>query len=92
MSPEGGGGGIDVQDQGGGVFRVRIAAGGEHTVRASPAVLARVARTGEAPERTVERAFVFLLEREPPGSILRRFALEDIARYFPEFWTEMATT
>ncbi|TMC50943.1 MAG: hypothetical protein E6J14_00375 [Chloroflexi bacterium] len=83
---------IEVQDQGGGLFRVRIATGGEHTVRASPVVLSRVARPGELPAGTVERAFVFLLEREPPGSILRSFALEDIARYFPEFWTEMTTS
>jgi hypothetical protein len=33
----------------------------------------------------VERSFAFLLEREPPGSILRSFDLLEIARYFPEY-------
>jgi hypothetical protein len=49
-----------------------------------------VATAGEPPEQTLRRAFDFLLEREPAESILRSFALEDIARYFPEFWEEMA--
>ena len=33
----------------------------------------------------VERCFAFLLEREPKESILRRFDVSVIARYFPEF-------
>jgi hypothetical protein len=33
----------------------------------------------------VRRSFEFLLEREPNTSILRRFALSDIERYFPEY-------
>lgn len=33
----------------------------------------------------VEAAFRFLLEREPKESILRRFDVRVIARYFPEF-------
>ena len=56
---------------------------------ARPPVIARVARVGESPAATVRRAFEFLLEREPPSSILRRFALEDIGSYFPEFWSAM---
>jgi hypothetical protein len=42
-----------------------------------------------APASTVEdlvtRSFEFLLEREPPTSILRTFALPDIERYFPDY-------
>jgi len=42
-----------------------------------------------APYSTVEdlvtRSFEFLLEREPPTSILHTFALPDIERYFPDF-------
>ena len=42
-----------------------------------------------APYSTVEdlvrRSFDFLLEREPPTSILHTFALPDIERYFPDF-------
>ncbi|TMC54424.1 MAG: hypothetical protein E6J20_05010 [Chloroflexi bacterium] len=36
-------------------------------------------------EDLVRRSFDFLLEREPPGSILREFDLSVIQRYFPEY-------
>jgi hypothetical protein len=36
-------------------------------------------------EDLVKRSFVFLLEREPPSSILATFELSTIPRYFPEF-------
>lgn len=83
---------VVVEPQGGEVYRVRVGDRTEHQVTARPEVLARVARAGETPSQTISRAFRFLLEREPPESILRRFALEEIAHYFPEFWTEMAIT
>ena len=42
-----------------------------------------------APYSTVEdlvrRSFEFLLEREPPTSILHTFALPDIELYFPDY-------
>ena len=38
-----------------------------------------------AVEDLVSRSFDFLLVREPPGSILRRFDLSVIQRYFPEY-------
>lgn len=40
---------------------------------------------GQPVEVLVERSFRFLLEREPPQSILRQFGLMDIAHYFPEY-------
>lgn len=40
---------------------------------------------GSMVEDLVMRSFKFLLEREPPQSILRRFSLPDIERYFPEY-------
>jgi hypothetical protein len=40
-------------------------------------------------ETVVRESFVFLLEREPPTSILRSFSLEQIAGYFPEYYEEM---
>ena len=56
----------------------------EHSVTVSKADKERF-----APDSTVEdlvtRSFEFLLEREPPTSILRTFALPDIERFFPEF-------
>ena len=42
-------------------------------------------------ERMVRETFAFLLEREPATSILRRFSLDDVSRYFPEFHDELQT-
>jgi hypothetical protein len=36
-------------------------------------------------ERLVERSFDFLLEREPPSSILATFDLAVIQHYFPDY-------
>ena len=36
-------------------------------------------------ERLIEKSFEFLLQREPNTSILRRFDLPIIGRYFPEY-------
>ena len=59
-----------------------------HEVRASRAELERLA-PGAKPERVLEAAFRFLLEREPKESILPRFGIGVIARYFPEFEREL---
>lgn len=37
------------------------------------------------PERCIEAAFRFLLDREPKESILGRFDVTVISRYFPDF-------
>jgi len=41
------------------------------------------------PERCLDAAFRFLLDREPKESILKRFDMEIIGRYFPEFDREL---
>jgi hypothetical protein len=41
------------------------------------------------PEHCIEAAFQFLLDREPQESILRRFDITVISRYFPEFEREL---
>ena len=41
------------------------------------------------PERCLEAAFRFLLDREPKESILARFDISVISRYFPEFEQEL---
>jgi hypothetical protein len=43
------------------------------------------------PLHLVEESFEFLLEREPNTSIMKEFALTDIARFFPEYVEEMRT-
>ena len=42
-------------------------------------------RNGADAARLIEAAFRFLLDREPKESILARFDVSVIARYFPEF-------
>ena len=59
----------------------------EHRVRVRPQDLERWGRgtQREDVEDLVRRSFDFLLEREPPESILREFDLEVIRSYFPEY-------
>lgn len=38
----------------------------------------------------VRETFAFLLEREPATSILKRFSLDVVPTFFPEFYTELA--
>ena len=73
------------------VFEVEVAEGSDstrHRVTLRAADFARLAG-GATPERTVEAAFRFLLDREPKESILSRFDVSVIARYFPEFEREL---
>jgi hypothetical protein len=85
---------IEVKSEGGRdplTFSVAIREGrGEtrHAVTVKAADLARLAG-GATPQALVEAAFAFLLEREPKESILARFDLSVIARYFPEFEREL---
>lgn len=57
----------------------------QHDVNVSPDELRRLAPGLTEPTSLVERSFRFLLDREPKESILRRFALGDIERYFPDY-------
>jgi hypothetical protein len=45
----------------------------------------RLAPGAATPDDLVRRSFEFLLQREPKESILRRFELPVIGRYFPEY-------
>jgi hypothetical protein len=74
-------------------FRVKIADGTsstEHEVTLSQEDFAKWSFERESPERFIERCFEFLLAREPKESILRRFDVRDITRYFPEFESEIS--
>ena len=82
---------ISVEASGAGVYRVvvtepRATTTHEVTVRAED--VARYA-PGATPERLLEASFEFLLAREPASSILSRFALPVIERYFPEYPREI---
>jgi hypothetical protein len=58
----------------------------EHTVTVPEGMAGGL---GTDDETLVRRSFAFLLEREPAGSILRRFDLPVIGRYFPEYEQEI---
>jgi hypothetical protein len=56
-----------------------------HTVIVSPAYYEKLTSRRISVEELVRRSFEFLLERESNTSILRRFDLPEIGRYFPEY-------
>lgn len=60
----------------------------EHEVIIDHATLDDLA-PGATPEALVAESFRFLLEREPPESILRRFELPIIGRYFGDYAVEI---
>jgi hypothetical protein len=73
-------------------FRVRVTESGSdttHDVTVSPKDYTRLTNGKVEPEELVRRSFEFLLEREPKESILKRFDLSLISRYFPEYEREI---
>jgi len=73
-------------------FDVTVGDGGSetrHRVTLARADYNRLTGGRHTPEQCVEAAFEFLLEREAKESILSRFDLTVISRYFPEFEREL---
>ena len=73
-------------------FCVRVTEAGTettHDVTVTPNDYARLANGKVQPEELLRRSFEFLLEREPKESILTRFDLSVISRYFPEYEREI---
>jgi hypothetical protein len=60
-----------------------------HHVTMAQETYQRLTAGRHAPERCLEAAFRFLLDREPKESILGRFDVTVISRYFPEFEREL---
>jgi hypothetical protein len=60
-----------------------------HHVTMAAADCARLTKGTHTPEACVTAAFRFLLDREAKESILGRFDVSVIARYFPEFEREL---
>ena len=76
------------EQDGGWVATVTVTEGGSkttHEVALARVDYERLAGGRGSPEELVLRSFEFLLEREPKESILRRFELPVIGRYFPEY-------
>ncbi len=60
-----------------------------HDVTMSRETCERLTAGKHTPEHCLEAAFRFLLDREPKESILGRFDVTVISRYFPEFEREL---
>lgn len=60
-----------------------------HRVTLSEATFERLGDATHTPERYVDAAFRFLLDREAKESILASFDIAVIARYFPDFEREL---
>ena len=74
------------------IFEVVVREGeGEtrHHVTIPREMCERLTAGKHTPERCLEAAFRFLLDREPKESILGRFDVTVISRYFPEFEREL---
>jgi hypothetical protein len=83
---------IEVDKTAEGEFRVRVIEGkseSSHTVKLDPAYYNRLTGEKVDPQELVKRSFEFLLEREPKESILAKFDLQIIGRYFPEYEREI---
>ena len=86
---------IEVRQTGSGdpmEFEVEVReAGGQtrHRVTMSQATLTKLSG-GSAPEALIRAAFSFLLDREAKESIMARFDVTTISRYFPEFEREIS--
>jgi hypothetical protein len=73
-------------------FRVQIIETGSestHDVTVTTNDYTRITNGKVEPEELVRESFEFLLEREPKESILARFDLSVISRYFPEYEREI---
>ncbi|HXX91138.1 MAG TPA: hypothetical protein VEI83_13050 [Acidimicrobiales bacterium] len=71
-----------------GTFVVEVGSGPgatTHHVTVPEGYAARLGLGTTPPEDLVAASFAFLLEREPPTSILRRFRLDVIGEYFPDY-------
>lgn len=74
-------------------FKVEVRGHGSvtnHTVGIPAGFAASVGCADVAPEELVRFSFEFLLEHEPPTSILRRFRLDQITEYFADYPVEIA--
>ena len=60
-----------------------------HQVTMARAACEKWAAGERTPESCIEAAFRFLLDREPKESILARFDVSIIQRYFPDFEREL---
>jgi hypothetical protein len=83
---------IEVNKLGEGAFEVRVIEGkseSSHHVTLAAKDYVRLAGGKVTPEELVRQSFEFLLEHESKESILARFDLMVISRYFPQYEREI---
>ena len=83
---------VEVTQEHPGRFGVEVHSAGvttRHTVDIPHGLADELGWSSEDEIELVRESFAFLLEREPPTSILRRFSLEVIGGYFPEYPAEI---
>jgi hypothetical protein len=83
---------IQVRQLADGVYEVRVIEGAtqsSYRVTLRTEDYDRLTQKNLEPAELVKRSFEFLLERESKESILSRFDLSVISRYFPEFEGEI---
>jgi len=83
---------VTVKASGPGVYQVTVQQGSastEHRVTVPAGMVDDLGLPGTDEAILVQESFAFLLEREPPTSILGRFELTVIGRYFPEYEREI---
>jgi hypothetical protein len=86
---------VDVVEQAPGTYTVTISDGGattSHTVRVPSGLPATMGCAQVPVVELVRFSMEFLLEREPPTSILRTFSLEQIGDYFPDYGVTIRRT
>lgn len=83
---------IDVKEQSENIFIVTIHAGNttQHEVSVDELYAQKLTDGKISTIDLVKKSFEFLLERESNSSILRRFDLSVISRYFPEYEREIS--
>lgn len=82
---------IDVVGADTGTYRVTVTEGpscSTHSVTVGPEASALL-EEGETESELVVASFRFLLDREPKESIMSRFDLDVIGRYFPDYRTKV---
>lgn len=84
-----------VADEEGWIFHVKVKEGEgetEHTVSLPRTYYEKLTKkSGLPPDELVEKSFQFLLSNESKDSILASFTLSDIAKYFPDFESRIAS-
>ncbi len=86
---------VDVVESATDTYTVTISDGATattHTVRVPSGLPEALGCAGVPVVELVRCSMVFLLEREPPTSILRTFSLEQIGDYFPDYRSAIRRT